>query len=110
MPVVRIFECLGQQLQAMGLKEDQQWSAASAMISYILGVGSQNAANSELARRQGLDRSRYLGQLSKEWSELEGESYPFTRLMAKTLQSHDDKADFLAGVDFLLIGLLRRSE
>jgi AcrR family transcriptional regulator len=105
MPMLRILECLGQQLVALGVAADGRWTAVSALLSYILGVASQNAANAQFARQHGLNRENFLGEVSVQWSRLDPDAYPFTRSIADRLPTHDDRADFLAGIDFILCGI-----
>ncbi len=105
LPLVRILERIGQQLHALGVADDAQWAAGSALSSYILGVSGQNAANAHIARQQGLDRSTFLHEVAMTWSQLDPGEYPFTRRMALHLPGHDDRADFLAGIDLILAGL-----
>lgn len=104
-PLVRIFERIGQQVRALGVPDEKQWESVSALLSYILGVGGQNAANGQVARARGLDRSDFLGAMSTVWSQLDPDEYPFTRSVAGKLRAHDDRMDFLAGVDLILRGI-----
>jgi AcrR family transcriptional regulator len=105
LPMVRILERIGQQVRALGVPVEEQWEAVSALLSYILGVGGQNAANGQLARTQGLDRSDFLDAVAALWSQLDPDEYPFTRSLAGQLRAHDDRADFLAGIDLILAGI-----
>jgi AcrR family transcriptional regulator len=104
-PMLRIIERLGQQIRALGVRKKEHWVTASALLNYILGVAGQNAANGQLARTQGLDRSDFLEAMSTAWSQLDPEEYPFTRSLAAQLRSHDDRMDFLAGIDLILRGI-----
>ena len=104
-PMVRILERIGQQVRALGVPEEEQWAAVSALLNYIFGVGGQNAANTQLARTRGTDRSDFLEAVSTAWSQLDPDEYPFARSMAGQLRAHDDRMDFLAGVDLILSGL-----
>lgn len=108
MPAVRILERLGQQLCVLGVPEAGRWTAVSALLSYIFGVGGQNAANAQFAGQHGLDRSNFLGEVAEMWVGLDPETYPFTRSIAAQLPVHDDRADFLAGIDFILGGIKSR--
>jgi len=105
LPTVRILERLGQQVRALGVPEDAQWATVSALLNYILGVGGQNAANAQFAHTLGADRDSFLAKVSTAWSRLDPAAYPFTRSMAGQLRSHDDRADFLAGIDLILGGI-----
>jgi len=109
-PLIHIMEPLGQQVRALGVPAGEQWSTVSALLGYILGVGGHNAANGQFARTRGINRSDFLKAVAKGWSQLDPEAYPFARSMATQLPAHDDRADFLAGINLLLRGIdsLRR--
>ena len=49
LPMVRVLERIGQQVRALGVPDGNQWATVSALLSYILGVGGQNAANTHFA-------------------------------------------------------------
>ncbi|RRA49373.1 TetR/AcrR family transcriptional regulator [Acidipila sp. EB88] len=105
LPVVRIVEGLGRQIKALGVPEEEHWMTTSALLSFILGVGGRNAANGRIARVEGLDRAEFLEATSAAWSQLDAELYPFVRSMAAPLRTHDDRMDFLAGIDLILQGI-----
>lgn len=99
-----IFESVGGQLQALGVPEPAQFDSASALVNYILGVAGQNAAN---ARRHahGPDRSVFLATVAAQWAQLDPVEYPFVRQVATQLREHDDREQFLAGIDLILAGI-----
>lgn len=105
LPMVRILERVGQQVRALGVPDEAEWATVSALLHYILGVGGQNAANTQLAQELGADRSNFLGDVSNAWARLDPDEYPFTRSVAGKLGAHDDRVDFLAGVDLILGGI-----
>lgn len=104
-PLVRILESLGRQVQAMGVAHADQWATVSALLNYILGVAGQNAANMQLARSGGVERAGLLDAMAAAWSGLDAGRYPFVRSMAGDLRAHDDRLDFLAGIDLILRGI-----
>jgi AcrR family transcriptional regulator len=104
-PILRVLERIGQQVRALGVPDEGLWATVGTLLTYILGVGGQNAANGQLARTRGIDRSDFLETISTAWSRLDPEAYPFTRSMAAHLRVHDDRADFLAGIDLILAGI-----
>jgi len=108
MPVVRILESVGRQLGALGVPEAARWAGVCALVNYILGVSGQNAANAQRARTECAERGAFLAAVSAEWSQLDAVQFAFTRSMAGQLRAHDDRDDFLAGVDILLRGLAAR--
>ena len=99
--VLRVFERLGRQVQALGVGADDQFDAASALLNYVLGVTAQNAAQAREAA-PGTNRVAFLESLS---ADLDPDLYPFTRTVAGQLCDHDDRAQFLAGIDLLLAGI-----
>lgn len=105
MPIVRLLEPIGQQLQALGVAAHRHWVTASVLLSYILGVGGQNAANARFAKEHGLDRTAYLNDVSITWSRLDPVEYPFSTGVAAQLRVHDDHEDFVAGIDLILAGV-----
>ena len=104
-PIVRILERIGQQVRALGVPEEEQWAAVGTLMAYILGVSRQNAANGQLARTEGLDRTEFLEGVSAAWLQLDPEEYPFARSVAGRMRDHDDRVDFLAGIDLILRGI-----
>ncbi|MBE7157858.1 MAG: TetR family transcriptional regulator [Rhodospirillales bacterium] len=107
-PIVRILEPIGKQIRVLAIPAEQQWKAVGTLMAYILGVSTQNAANGQLARRRGLDRSEFLEAVSDSWSQLSPYDYPFARSVAAILRDHDDRADFAAGIDLILDGIHAR--
>jgi AcrR family transcriptional regulator len=105
LPMLRIFERIGQQIRALSVPGKKQWATVSALLSYILGVGGQNAANGVFARAHNLDRADFLEAMSTVWSQLDPDQYPFARSVAGQLRAHDDRMDFLAGIDLILRGI-----
>ncbi|GAA2343675.1 TetR family transcriptional regulator [Streptomyces kunmingensis] len=100
----RIFEAIGRRVQALGVPESAWFTATSALVHYILGAAGQNAANNETGRALGpdADRGQYLDAVSRTWEELDPGEYPFTRAVAAQVRDHDDREQFLAGVDLIL--------
>lgn len=105
LPMVRILERIGQQVRALSVPRNREWKAVSALLSYILGVSGQNAANTQFARVQGLDRDTFLDTVAATWSQLDGAEFPFTKSVARDMAGHDDRADYLAGIELILDGL-----
>lgn len=103
----RIFEGLGRRVRALGVPSGDRFTATSALMHYILGAAGQNAANTASAAALGpdADRAEFLDAVSKAWKELDAEDYPFTRAVAEELCEHDDREQFLAGIDLILAGI-----
>jgi AcrR family transcriptional regulator len=102
--MLRIFEAVGGPLRTLGVPERAQFNCASALVNYILGVAGQNAANARLVTA-GTDRAAFLGGLADQWARLDADEYPFVRQIAAGLPEHDDRDQFLAGIDLILTGI-----
>lgn len=102
--MLRFFEAIGSQLQCLGVAAAARFDAWSALVNYILGVAAQNADN---ARRHhgAADRETLLAAMAARWQQLDPEDYPFLREVAAHLPGHDDREQFLAGIDLILAGI-----
>lgn len=99
-----VSEGIGGRLLALGVPERARFDAWSALVSYILGAAGQNAANARRLPRD-TDRSAFLGSVAEQWARLDPEQYPFVRQLATQLREHDDREQFLAGIDLILAGI-----
>lgn len=99
-----IFERVGAPLMALGLSGPRLFDSASAVIHYILGVAGQNAANPRLAPQES-DRDAFLGRVAAQWMALDAAQFPFVRQAALQMREHDDRAQFLVGIDLILAGI-----
>ncbi|WP_197381188.1 TetR/AcrR family transcriptional regulator [Mycolicibacterium mengxianglii] len=102
--MLQIMESVGAQLKAMGVPERAQFTAASVLVNYILGVAGQNAANARLLPPE-MDRSTFLAAVTERWAQYDSGEYPFVHQVAAQLREHDDRDQFLAGIDLILAGL-----
>lgn len=103
-PMLRVFEHLGRQVRALGVPRNAQFTAASALLNYILGVGGQNAANAH-GQESEENRTEFLNTVAHTWANLDPDEYAFTRDVAEQLRDHDDRIEFLAGIDIILTGI-----
>ncbi len=102
--MVQILEGVGGQLQALGVPERAQFDCASALLNYVLGLAGQYAAGARLLPRD-TDRSAFLATVAARWARLDPAEYPFVRQVATQLPGHDDREQFLAGIDLILAGI-----
>ncbi len=102
--MLQIFERIGSQLQALQIPGGAHFTSASALVSYIIGVSVQNAANARMFGPSA-NRADLLATEAARWQELDAVAYPFTRNVAAQLRKHDDRAEFLAGIDLILAGI-----
>ncbi|CAD6009844.1 TetR family transcriptional regulator [Agreia sp. COWG] len=102
--IIQLFERIGTQLQALGVPAPAQFDSASALVNYVLGLAGQYAAGARLLARD-TNRTAFLGMIAAEWERLDRHDFPFMHQMADGLHEHDDRAQFLAGIDLILAGI-----
>ena len=100
----RILERVGRQVRALGVPEGSWFIATTVVVQHILGVAGQNAANARVFGPD-VDRAEFLDAVATSWEELDPDDYPVTRALGSQLRAHDDREQFLAGVDLVLAGI-----
>ncbi|MEV4640517.1 helix-turn-helix domain-containing protein [Actinoplanes sp. NPDC049548] len=107
--VLRLFDRVGAELDALGVPERAQFDAASVLVHHVLGVASQYDAGAHLASAQPggrFDRSAFLdGATSALTGEVDAADLPFLTRVVRQLQNHDDREQFRAGVEIILVGI-----
>jgi AcrR family transcriptional regulator len=107
--MLHICEGIGRQLLALGVPDRMLFDSWSALVSYILGVAGQNAANARIANPH-IDRQDLFSAVIARWAEFASDENAFIHKVAKQLRNHDDRAQFLAGIDFILAGITSKCE
>jgi AcrR family transcriptional regulator len=102
--IPRIFEGFGSQLEALGVPVERLFDSTSTLVNHVLGVAGQNAANGRLFA-QGTDRAAFLGTVAEQWAQLDPGQFPLVHRVAAQLPEHDDREQFLAGIDLFLAGI-----
>ena len=100
--VLRIWKGLGAHLTRMGVSGAASANAGAALMNYLLGASAQYAATVSRAPSDD-ERRAYLGLLAAELTRADSGSV--ARETAAALVEHDDREQFLAGVDIVLAGI-----
>jgi hypothetical protein len=79
--------------------------SAGVLVNYILGVAGQNAANARALAKSKMDRSAFLAAVAAQWAQLDPDRYPSVLKARTQLIEHDDREQFLAGIDLILAGI-----
>lgn len=109
--VAKIYEAIGGQLGALHVPERDQFDVGSAIGGYVVGSLNQQSANARRAKvlaTQGYTRESYLKEFTQNWQRLDPQYYPFIHKIMDEFPTHDDRAQYLAGVELLLSGIQRR--
>jgi AcrR family transcriptional regulator len=100
-----IYESVSEQLQALAVPARALSDSAGVLVNYILGVAGQNAANARALARSNTDRSTFLATVAAQWAQLDPGRYPSLAKAGAQLREHDDREQFLAGIDLILAGV-----
>jgi AcrR family transcriptional regulator len=100
-----IYENVSEQLQALNVPQQALSDSAGVLVNYILGVAGQNAANARALASSKMDRSTFLATVAAQWAQLDPAKYPSVHKARAQLREHDDREQFLAGIDLILAGI-----
>jgi AcrR family transcriptional regulator len=100
-----VYESISEQLQALGVPERALPDTAGVLVNYILGVAGQNAANARALANSKMDRSTFLATVAAQWAQLDPARYPSVHKAGTQLREHDDREQFLIGIDLILAGI-----
>jgi AcrR family transcriptional regulator len=105
--LLEIFLEIGSRLQTLGVVEVDLFDTASTLLSYLLGVAGQHAAGVTLSRQT--DRKAFLSAAVEDWlGHREALNNPLVRHVTR-LADHDDRAQFITGLEIILDGITVRS-
>ncbi|WP_327370155.1 TetR/AcrR family transcriptional regulator [Streptomyces sp. NBC_01217] len=99
------YESIGRLLDALDVPEKARFDAAGTLVNYVLGVAAQNAANARLRADSDTDREAFLENAAAQWAQIDPGRYPFVHAAATQLREHDEREQFLVGVDIFLAGI-----
>ncbi|WP_405435253.1 TetR/AcrR family transcriptional regulator C-terminal domain-containing protein [Streptomyces avidinii] len=99
------YESIGRLLDALAVPEKARFDAAGTLVNYVLGVAAQNAANARLRAGSDTDRETFLENAAAQSWQIDPRRYPFVHAAATQLREHDDREQFLVGVDIFLAGI-----
>ncbi|ALE93683.1 hypothetical protein AOC05_17375 [Arthrobacter alpinus] len=100
---LRALEQIGSALEAFGTPLEQQFNMATAIFTYVIAVAAQMTRNAQVAA--GQSQEEWLAKRAKRWEQLEPTSFPFLTRVAAEFSRHDDRDQFIAGLELLLTGV-----
>lgn len=100
--VFRLWKSIAVQLQRLGVQGRARADAGGALANYILGAVAQYSAGARRVPDQAA-RQSYLDNLAAAWLEQDSDS--LVDEAASQLREHDDRDQFIAGVDIFLTGI-----
>ena len=108
---LRLYEKLGQQTLRLDLTARQRFHAVSAIVGVVVGTAADMGQQPPQEILDGAtDRDEYLGRFADTWRALDPGEYPFVHEIIDEFDGHDDKDQFLAGLELTLAGLHLQAE
>jgi hypothetical protein len=101
---VDLWERLGDALQRMHVPDDALFTAVATLAAYTVGVANQNATNTRTVGEY-LSRGDAVDAVADRWLDYDEQSHPFVHRVVAQLREHDDRKEFLKGLDIVLDGL-----
>ncbi|MFB4302420.1 TetR/AcrR family transcriptional regulator [Actinomadura sp. NTSP31] len=101
---LRLLDRIGTLVMRTGLPADRHFAVSTAIFNYITGVSAQIIAPGPIVGAS-TTREAYLARAAEHWEKLDPADYPFLTRAATDLRDHDDRDQFIAGLDLLLDGL-----
>ena len=98
---LRVFEAVGRPLEAVGVARAKWFVTASTLVHYLLGATTQTAGGAP----EAADRAGFLDTAAAAWHHLDPGEHPFTRAIADQVRDHDDREQFVSGIDLVLRGI-----
>ncbi|MGJ6965847.1 TetR/AcrR family transcriptional regulator [Streptosporangium sp. G11] len=101
---LRLFDRIGTLVARTGLPAERHFAVSTAIFYYITGVSAQIIAPGTTVGAT-TSRDAFLAQTAERWGKLDPADYPFLTRATTDLRDHDDRDQFIAGLDLLLDGL-----
>lgn len=104
---LRIFESIGRPVRTLGVPQGDWFTTTSTLVHYLLGATAQASHNTgdDTVPGSEADRAEFLNTASRAWQELDPDDYPFIQAIAEQMREHDDREQFLTGIDLVLTGI-----
>lgn len=101
-----LYERLGRETQRMELTTRQRFHAVSAITGFVVGTAADLGQEPPREVVEGeTSREDYLARFADSWRAKDPEEFPFLREIVDEFEDHDDREQFLSGLDLILAGL-----
>ncbi|RKQ35397.1 TetR/AcrR family transcriptional regulator [Kocuria tytonis] len=104
---LRTWECTGQILQQMELDPTQQFHASLAVTNYASGMGAEISQRQDL--RDAEDAEQMFREQLERWDRASTREFPFVHSILGEFRRHDDRSEYIAGLNLLLSGIERQT-
>lgn len=101
---LRLLDRIGTLVARTEVPAERHFAVSTAISYYITGVSAQ-IITPGATLGAATSRDAYLAQTAERWAELDPADYPFLTRTTTDLREHDDRDQFITGLDLLLDGL-----
>jgi AcrR family transcriptional regulator len=101
---LHLLDRIGTLVARTGLPAERHFAVSTAISYYVTGVSAQIVAPRTTAGAPP-SREAFLAQTAERWEELDPADYPFLTRTTADLRDHEDREQFITGLDLLLDGL-----
>lgn len=103
---LQLYERIGEHVMRLDLTPRQTFHATSAVVGYVIGTAADLGQEPPAAVVSGeVSREEYLASAAAQWRALDAADFPFIHHILDEFDGHDDRDQFLGGLDLLLAGL-----
>ncbi|KJL24665.1 TetR/AcrR family transcriptional regulator [Microbacterium azadirachtae] len=103
---LQLYERIGEHVMRLDLTPRQTFHATSAVVGYVIGTAADLGQEPPAAVVSGeVSREEYMASAAAQWRALDAADFPFIHHILDEFDGHDDRDQFLGGLDLLLAGL-----
>ncbi|MBO3738840.1 TetR/AcrR family transcriptional regulator [Actinoplanes flavus] len=105
---LHLLDRIGTLLTGTPLPAERRFLVATAIFNYVVSVTAQDVVRVATVDTAA-GRDALLAAYAKSWESLDPQTFPFLTGAATDLREHDDRDQFVTGLDLLLDGLRHQS-
>jgi AcrR family transcriptional regulator len=103
---LQLYERIGEQVMRLELTPRQSFHATSAVVGYVIGTAADMGQQPPEAVVSGeLSKDQYMAGAAAQWRALDPAQFPYIHHIIDEFDGHDDRDQFVGGLDLLLAGL-----
>ncbi|WP_308122827.1 TetR/AcrR family transcriptional regulator [Microbacterium marinilacus] len=103
---LQLYERIGEQVMRLGLTPRQTFHATSALVGFVIGIAADMGQEPPAVVVSGeMSKDEYLADATAQWRALDPTRFPYIHHIVDEFDGHDDRDQFLGGLDLLLSGL-----
>lgn len=103
---LQLYELIGEQVMRLELSPRQSFHATSAVVGFVVGTAADMGQQPPESVTSGeMSKDEYLAGATAQWRALDADRFPYIHHIIDEFDGHDDRDQFVSGLDLLLAGL-----